>query len=317
MLAIYTLIIVFALIIIYQYFFGQKFPASPKFDGRFIKTSTVIDKMKRNYSYFIPTNLNDKVSILYILHGAQDTGTIFRKRLGYGFDKIAEKEKFIAIYPNGYKKSWNDCRLETKYPAKTKKIDDYKFLKTIKREISQKHSINIESVYIFGYSNGGQLVNRICMENPEFIKGAGIVAANLPVPNNIDCIEKQIPVPIIFLSGTNDKTNPFNGGMVNVLNIKKMGIVKSSDETLDYWIKLAGCDNHHKISLESPIKKESKTKVEKRIWKKGQQNYILQYVVSGGGHTIPNKIVNFPRILGPTNHDINFTDEVWRFFRQL
>ena len=314
---LFFIILLSGLIIIYQFFFGQRFISVKSFEGNFLYSDIIIDKIKRKYSYYIPSNINKEATILFVLHGAQDNGAIFRKRLGYEFDLLAEREKFITIYPTGYKKSWNDCRLEAHYPAKIKKINDLKFLKEIKIKISQKHNISVKSVFIFGYSNGGQLVNKICMETPEFIDGAAIIAANLPVNENIDCYEKRLAVPIIFLNGTIDKTNPFEGGLVNVLNIKKMGEVKSAKETLDYWIGLANLNNYSPEIIELKQKEDNKTKVEKRIWKKGKTDYIIQYIIHNGGHTIPHDEINFPRILGLTNHDINFPIEVWKFFKQL
>ena len=79
------------------------------------------------------------------------------------------------MYPDGYKKSWNDCRKEAGYPAKKKGIKDIRFLQDIVSTISENHDIKINSVFAFGYSNGGQLVNKIIMEEPGWLSGAAVV----------------------------------------------------------------------------------------------------------------------------------------------
>ncbi|OQY01139.1 MAG: hypothetical protein B6I20_07955 [Bacteroidetes bacterium 4572_117] len=310
--------VVLYLYFLYSFWFGQQFYKEPKLRGTLRRNRAIIDDVKRTYSYFYPNKISSEANILFVLHGYHDTGKKIRKRLAYGFDKIAENENLVVVYPDGYKKSWNDCRKHAKYPAKLKKINDIKFLKEIENEISKYYKIRIKSIFLFGFSNGGQLANKICMETPNWIKGAAIVAANLPDKDSLDCKEKHIPVPIVLFNGTNDKTNPFKGGLVNVLNIKKLGFVKSAEETIAYWINLANIKNEfEKINIEPKNSKNNKTKIEKRVWKKDNKNYIVHYIVYCGGHTIPHKNLSSPRILGLTNHDINTTDEVWRFFKQV
>ncbi len=213
-------ILIFTCIILYRYLFGQKFVSEPNLKGKFVNKSIFFKGHKRKYSYFFPDMISKKASILFVLHGAKDTGLTFRKRLAYEFDKIAESENLIVVYPTGYKKTWNDCRKKAKYPAKRKKIEDYSFLQEIKNQIIIEKSCDIKKTFLFGYSNGGQLVNKICFEHPETITGSGIIAANLPTDENIDCKLKNISVPIFFISGTADKVNPYYGGNVRVLGIK-------------------------------------------------------------------------------------------------
>jgi polyhydroxybutyrate depolymerase len=317
----YALLFIFLAAIVltalYRHYFGQQFLKLPELKGEYMTKSLTINKMVRRYSYYLPPGLDHKVKIVFMLHGAQDTGSIFRKRLGYDMDILSEEYKFIPIYPDGYKKSWNDCRLAARYPAKRTNIDDLLFLLSIRDDIAKNHDLMVSSVFIFGYSNGGQLANRICLERPEFISGAAIAAANLPTEDNMDCINRHISVPIVFLSGTNDHTNPYNGGLVNILNIKKMGHVKSTDATINYWQKLADCNSHSKQNLASSLLRRNQTLVEKKTWRKENKDLLVQYIIHGGGHTIPHKTLSFPRILGPTNHDISFSKEAWHFFNQL
>jgi polyhydroxybutyrate depolymerase len=310
--------VIFVLLVIicisaYRYYFGQKYIPEPNLRGNILKSSLIIGKIKRKYLYFIPSKLSQNVNLLFVLHGAQDTGTVFRKRTAYAFDKIAEDENLIVVYPNGYKKSWNDCRKQAKYPSKVKQIDDFEFLKEIKSQISNDHNLEVRNTFLFGYSNGGQLVNRICLEHPEWIDAACVIAANLPVPDNLECKPKNIAVPMVYFCGTNDKTNPYNGGLVNVLGLKKLGYIKSFEETIKYWCSLS---DYKFIQSDSYVPQEEKSSIEKKIWKSSEGSIIVQFVVHGGGHTIPNKDMNFPRILGLTNHDMNSYQEIWDFFKE-
>jgi len=311
---IFVLLVIIC-ISVYRYYFGQKYIPEPNLRGNILKSSLIIGKIKRKYFYFIPSKLSQNVNLLFVLHGAQDTGTVFRKRTAYAFDKIAEDENLIVVYPNGYKKSWNDCRKQARYPSKLKQIDDFKFLKEIKSQIENSHNLEINNTFMFGYSNGGQLINRICLEHPQWIDACCVIAANLPVPDNLDCNPKNITVPIMIFCGTNDKTNPYHGGLVNVLGIKKLGHVKSCNETLKYWSSLSDYKLISSYFVEPQKPEKEETTIVKQIWKNSMGNSITQVIVHGGGHTIPNIHMDFPRILGLTNHDINSFEEAWGFFK--
>jgi poly(3-hydroxybutyrate) depolymerase len=89
----------------------------------------------------------------------------------------------------------------------------------------------------------------------------------------------------------------------------------SSDETVEYWRKLAGCREHEQINIESGNADD--TYIEKRTWKKNGIMYVVQFIVHGGGHSIPHEHITFPKILGATNHDITFVKETWSFFSQV
>lgn len=308
------LALAFFLILVYRLLFGQRFISVPDLDGDFITCGFNLDGVDRKYGYFLPSKTGGDISILFVLHGAADTGRVIRKRLGYEFDLLSQHENRVVVYPDGYGKNWNDCRAAAGYRTKILGIDDLKFLKKVQKEIEERHGFSAKVVCFFGFSNGGHMVNRICMESPEWVSAAVVVAANLPVTSDLDCKPKDHPVPYLFLSGTADKTNPFEGGLVNVLNIKKLGHVMSSDETVDYWRELAGCAESQQIRFESRDK--GNTRIEKRTWKKKGREMVVQYIVHGGGHTIPHVNITLPRILGATNHDITFVRETQEFFNK-
>ena len=88
-----------------------------------------------------------------------------------------------------------------------------------------------KKTFLFGYSNGRLLANKICLEQPETITGAGIIAANLPIDENLDCKLKNISVPFFLISGTADKVNPYYGKNVRVLGVKNLGyVIKSTNK---------------------------------------------------------------------------------------
>lgn len=281
-------------IFLFRYCFHQKFVDKPSLSGMFISNRIYVQGLTRSYSYYLPDENKKSVDVIFVLHGAADNGTIFRKRLSYLFDFLADQQKnVVIIYPDGYKKSWNDCRLMNTYPSRKKEIDDISFLKEIEKELANHLKTKIGKRFFFGFSNGGQMVNRICLEQPDWVDGATVVAASLPIKENMVANESGKFVPMMLVNGTDDKTNPFYGGEVNVLGIKKLGNVCSAQETLKYWEGLQQSSSMDKTGS------------------------LSSFIIEGGGHTIPNYKSKFPRILGETNMDVCIVTEAMNFFRQL
>ena len=54
--------------------------------------------------------------------------------------------------------------------------------------------------------------------------------------------------------------------------------------------------------------------MEQSTWSTGGGGEVTLLAIHGGGHTIPQPLVRLPRILGPTNKDIDASEEVWHFF---
>jgi poly(3-hydroxybutyrate) depolymerase len=56
--------------------------------------------------------------------------------------------------------------------------------------------------------------------------------------------------------------------------------------------------------------------VEGRIWAGRSGPDVVLYSVIGGGHSIPHPRLRAPRIIGPSNPDINGPREIWAFFEK-
>ena len=97
------------------------------------------------------------------------------------FNTLANRDVFIAVYPNGVGKSWNDGARDTIGVARKLNINDVGFFEEMINDLQQKYSINSNQVFACGISNGGFMVQRLAFELSDKIKGIGVVAANLSV----------------------------------------------------------------------------------------------------------------------------------------
>jgi polyhydroxybutyrate depolymerase len=55
-------------------------------------------------------------------------GKRMRKWTGYEFDRMADAQGFLVLYPDGYRGNWNDCRKNATFAAKKENMDDVRFI---------------------------------------------------------------------------------------------------------------------------------------------------------------------------------------------
>jgi polyhydroxybutyrate depolymerase len=243
-------------------------------------------------------------------------GTQARAGYAYAFDGLAEREGFVPIYPDGFERHWNDCRKAGPYEANALDIDDVGFLAAVVDRFVAEHGADPKRVFATGISNGGQMALRLALEAPERMRAVAPVVASLPAGSNLDCEPAGRPVSTLIMNGTADPMNPFEGGEVALYGIwGNRGAVLSSEESIDYFRELAGHDAAPSAVEQRPdLDPTDGSRVEVRSWTAAGRPSVSLYVIENGGHNAPHPSITLPRILGPSNHDINAAEEIWNFF---
>ena len=289
----------------------------PPLDGALQHHALDIDGIERRFSYYLPPNLSPGRPAVVLFHGSRGSGERIREATGFGFDRLADEHGFVVLYPDGYQGNWNDCRAVGDYPAKQLAIDDTAFIRQALDYLRDQHAIDSSQVFAAGLSNGGQMVLRLAMETPELIRGAAAIAANMPAPDNLDCEPVGAARAIMLVNGTADPINPFEGGEVEMFGgVGKRGEVRSSIESASYWARIAGHTEapfEHRYPDSDP---DDESVATRKVWADAGRPEVSLITVHGGGHTIPDPQVGFPRFLGPTNRDFVAPDEIWRFFQR-
>jgi poly(3-hydroxybutyrate) depolymerase len=93
---------------------------------------------------------------------------------------------------------------------------------------------------LLGLSQGGAMVYRLCLEIPDEITAATVVAANLSVKKTLDMDSVKKPVSMLIINGVKDPICPYSGGEINILHLIKRGYVYSAKTTVTYWANCAG-----------------------------------------------------------------------------
>jgi len=275
-----------------------------------------VDGLPREFLYYAPPGLAPGAPLVFVLHGSGSSAASMREFTAWGFERIAQSEGAIVVYPQGFEKHWNDCRGTADYAANTRDIDDPAFFAAMIDWFAREHGADRARVLLTGLSNGGHMAYRLGLERPDLVRAIAPMAAGLPVPATRDCRESGRAVAVAIFNGTEDPVNPFAGGMVSVFGNTSRGEVMSSAATARYWARLAGFDGEPQRSELPDRDPADGTRVRVERWQAAGKPEIAHYIVEGGGHTVPSQGMQMPRALGRTSHDIDGPAEVWAFFRR-
>ncbi|GAB3891309.1 CE1 family esterase [Spirosoma agri] len=245
-----------------------------------------VDGHYRTFHFIKPPKSN--ATLIFILHGSGGNGLGIRE----GARKLEEKvddENLLLVYPDGYKRYWNECRKTANSAANKENIDENTFFGEMITYLADKYTINQKQIFAVGTSGGGHMAYKLALTMPEKFRAISALVANLPDTNNLDCPEKRVPIPVMIVNGTDDKVNPYMGGEVLTNNIS-LGLVRSTDRTFQYWSTLAGYTNKPtKVLLPDTDPSDGKT-IERYTYKQKGKPEVTLLKVLGGKHDYPNDI---------------------------
>lgn len=264
-----------------------------------INDSIRVDGHYRSFHFQKPAHARS--SLVFVLHGSNGTGLQSRPR-AEKLEAIAPTENLLMVYPDGYKKYWNECRKASPAVANVENIDENAFFGAMIAYFSKQYQINERQVFVIGTSGGGHMAYKLALTMPEKIRAITALIANLPDTNNLDCPEKRMAIPVMIVNGTDDKTNPYEGGEVILGGPMNLGFVRSTDRTFQYWSSLAGYKRKPRKQLLADTDPTDGKTIERYTFsQKGKPEVTLLKVI-GGKHDLPN--------------DIDVYLEAWAFFKR-
>ncbi len=285
------------------------------------KNNTIeISGTSRNYHVYLPENASN-APIVVLLHGNRSNND---ELLGFTnvkapykvWETIAAQENIILIAPNGTDGSsghrgWNDCRSDSDGNPVS---NDVLFIDNLIDFIGQEHLADASKVFAVGTSNGGHMAMRLAQEMPDKLTAFAVIVASNPV--NSQCTNTTLPISALFMNGTEDPINPYEGGEMS----SNRGEVLSAQETIDYWVNRNQTDTTPTITDFTDTDTTDNSTVKKYLYANGTNNTeVIFYEVIGGGHTEPSigeRYGNlFKAVVKEQNGDIEMATEVWNFFR--
>jgi len=289
--------------------------SAPKLATTVSTRSIKVGSISRDFIVVVPDEVKPGAPLWVVLHGASSRAEHMRFITGYQFEELAAREGFVVVYPDGYKQTWNDCRTEAKYAARTEGIDDVAFLNKLIKQLVGQYELDSSRVHGFGYSNGAHMLYKMLAQSPHTFATIVANAANLPEPESSDCVGFSVPTPVMLVAGTKDPLNPYVGGSAGN-RTNRLGEVRSAYASAEVFARandVAGAKSNANIN--SVDGAPSRTLVAGNDGKRhsvvlqefgaGSSTPVRLYTLKGGGHVVPNSGYRAPRIMGHSSHNFD------------
>lgn len=268
---------------------------------------------ERHYRLYKPNNLQTRPALVLALHGGGGTARYMERHSG--FTKLADRDGFLVVFPEGVEKQWNDGREGEFTTAHKDKVDDVGFLTALVAQLSEQYQVDSEKVFATGISNGGFMSSRLAAEASQTFRAIAPVVAGIPA-SWAGRMQLQRPVSVMILQGTDDPLVPYHGGYVQV-GKKKRGRMLSTLEAVEKWRSLNGCPRQPQVETLPDLDPNDGCTITRFRYHGGREGSRVElWRVDGGGHTWPGGSQYLPqRVVGKVCRDIDASQEIWRFFQ--
>ena len=235
------------------------------------------------------------------LHGGLGSGDQFASNSQ--FEKTAEAEHFVAVFPDGLRNTWNGggcCGF-----ASRTKVDDVGFLAALIGDLEKRLPVDPGRVFMTGHSNGAIMALRFGCERADLVKAIAPVAGSLEVPS---CNPSR-GVSLLAIHGDADQNHPIDGGQ-GPRSIAGVPFT-SMATTLQRWADGMTCSQPPAVRTDGPLTTSE--------WSGCRDGAVMRYIViAGADHPWPGSAPNkLNPLQGTPSQALDATQTVWDFFASL
>ncbi|MCM8534073.1 MAG: hypothetical protein NE330_23120 [Lentisphaeraceae bacterium] len=254
--------------------------------GEYAITQTWVQETNYKHPYFVvvPEKKSSKPYPVFIyLHGNGGTAKSAMRR--FTKPKGLINKKYIMVFPQGYKKSWNII-------SERSQANELDYIESIIRELQKHENVDKENFSIMGHSNGAAMANQMAIETKmtsikNYITGVSPLntfqhdGKNFKIKGDDNSYEKIAQplkgIRLMNISGEFDKLVPYSGGPSKAIPARdgKLPFVHAED-SIYYWAKLNGYKGE---KLTKPSSVEGN--VEAYIYNSGD---FIHYKIVSGSH---------------------------------
>ena len=223
------------------------------------------------------------------------------------WNKVADEDGFIVVYPSGTDLSGGTNVLPFRvWLLRPEAVlsANVRFISELIDTLEVAYNIDPTRIYANGFSNGGAMTFALSCRLSHRIAAVGTVSAAQDQQPWSWCADSA-PVPLINFHGTADLV-PYNGG-------KEWVSPRPFPSVLTWTADWARRNRCGPIPIESAVAADV-TRLE-YINCAGDAAVVL-YTIRGGGHSWPGGKPLPEWMVGPTNHSIDATSQMWAFFRE-
>lgn len=162
-----------------------------------------VNGVTRTYRLIVPESIDLKqpVPVLFSFHGFLLDSAEFMSRYSR-FAELAEKEKFIVVFPQGLERRWEIF---------LKNNRDIAFFDELHRSLEKRYNIDHNRIFLTGMSNGAYFSNLLASQRSDVIAaiaphsgGPGMLA--------VTGVHADRKYPVLILHGTLDSIVPPSEG---------------------------------------------------------------------------------------------------------
>ena len=270
------------------------------------------DGRKRTLRLYVPKGHSEPLPVVLVLHGGGGTGGGMEWLTQHGFNRIADRDGALIVYPDGIEHGWNDGRGAHRSAAAAA-VDDLAFLRALPGKLGALHPIDPTRVYVTGISNGGMMSYRLACDAADEFAAAAPVAANMAVELEGKCHPARA-MSLLIMNGVDDPIMPWKGGVIRVLWMTR-GQVLSAEDSAARWLALDQCGALEPQALIEADPPDG-TQVAPRTARCAGGSEVRLYEIRGGGHTWPRGEPYLgARVVGHVSRAIDANETIWAFLR--
>lgn len=218
----------------------------------------------------------------------------------------ANREGYIAVFPNGIGASWNAgaCCGPANGAGDDPPVDDLGFVRAILDDLKTRVCMDERRVYATGFSNGGFLSHRLaCQASDVFAAVAPVSSVNGMTPA---ACRPERPVPILTINGTEDILVPYEGGF-SLRGITN-GTFESVSASTERWRVHNGCVGEAQIIYDVG---DTTCRAFEQC---AEGSEVVECTVAGGGHCWFGEPIC---VFGDNAEDISATPTTWAFLSRF
>jgi len=268
----------------------------------------------REYRVHVPPSYDatKPVPLVVALHGAGMTPLLMAWLTG--FNRIADREGFIVVYPKGLHKRWSSGVNLPGFPGYETPVDDVGLIGRIMDQMERDYRIDPRRIYVTGASNGGMLTHLVACRFSRRIAAAAPVIGTISEKSLPEC-KPEAPVPILMVNGTEDPIVLWKGGPLFKEEKARILPIRA---VVDFWVGRNGCNPGPETAqlLHHGSQCGTRTQVERYHGPTPRSDVVL-YAVERGGHTWPGgPLIQNQLRLGRVSRDFKAAEVIWQFFKE-
>lgn len=249
-----------------------------------LETLTV-DGKDRTMLVHAPKDLPENPPLVISLHGANQDAHYQLNQTHW--DVCADTAKFVVVLPNAINKFWD-----------TGGTSDIKFLRTIISRMHERYNVNLDRVYLTGFSLGG-MMTYVCMQKMGNEVAAFGPVSGVPFDNRAPSAPRR--VPFIHTHGTGDNVFWWTGDMNHAA-----GGYPAITDYVRKWAAYEGMDETPEITSPYPKNRPDSQATLTRWTTDDSDIEIALLQIEGKGHWHSEDI----------NAGVSTTQEIWNFCKR-